>query len=136
MKHELFNIGITLYELFFNNLPFYNKTDEILYENCVLRNKSLEDVDYDPIEYPKIDEITKKKFFYKDKKLVIEENLILTISNRRNNWIKKLTKDDIFKNQDFYNDKFFYDLLYKLIKESIKNYDDLYNHPFFSQYKY
>ena len=44
MKHELFNIGITLYELFFNNLPFYNKTDELLYENCVLGNKDLKEV--------------------------------------------------------------------------------------------
>ena len=136
MEHELFNIGITLYELYFNNLPFYIKSDEILYKNCVLGNKKLEEVGFDPIEYPKIDKITKERFFFKEKKKIIEENLILTISERKNNWIKNLTKDDIFKNQDFYNDKLFYDLLYKLIKQIITNYNELYNHPFFSQYKY
>ena len=128
MEYELFNIGITLYELFFNNLPFYKKSDEILYKNCVLRGKSLKEEGFDPKEYP----LLLKKSIY--------EGLIITINERRNNWIKNLTKDDILKKQDFYNDKLFCDLLYKLIKydtkESIKNYNDLYKHPFFSQYQY
>ena len=138
MEHELFNIGITLYELFFNNFPFYKKSDEILYKNCVLGDISLKKVGFDPKEYPLLMKIPKQSYI--EPKLLIKEALILTISERRNNWIKNLTKDNIVKQQDFYNDKLFFDLLYKLIKydtkESITNYNDLYKHPFFSQYKY
>ena len=129
MKNELFSIGITLYELFFNNLPFYKESDKILYEKSVLGDKRIEEEDYDRKEYPRL-----------GNKNINNDGLIWAISEQRNNWIKNLTKDNILKNQDFYNDKLFYDLLYKLIKydtkESIKNYNDLYNHAFFSQYQY
>ena len=142
MQHELFNIGITLYQLYFNKLPFVTTKDMILYKKYVLDNHNLDDKDYDPLEYPLLKDLSDKKKtnpWYNDKNY-IREAIILSISKKRDIWIDNLSKDDIFQKQDLYNDKLFYDLLCKLIqyntKESIKNYKDLYNHPFFSQYQY
>ncbi len=139
MQHELFNIGITLYILYSNSLPFYKEKDFILYKKYVLEDNPIKDDDFDHSEYPHLIELLKKKIYVENKN-DRKRAIILTLSERRDKWIDNLTKDNIVKKDDFYNDKLFYDLLYRLIKyntkESITNYNDFYNHPFFSQYQY
>ena len=47
MKHELFNIGISLYDLYFNDLPFFKEKDYLLFGNIgdssgyVYKNKKI-----------------------------------------------------------------------------------------------
>ena len=140
MKHELFNIGISLYELYFNNLPFFKEKDYLLYKKYVIESNSLNKNDV--MEYPQLKELFLKiqvnKWHYTSSEK--KEALLLDITERRDNWIKSLTKYNIIKKNDFYKDDLFYDLLYRLIKydskENINNYKDFYSHPFFSQYKY
>ena len=142
MKHELFSIGITIYKLFFNSFPFCTKKDFIIYKKYVLESIPLDIIDIDPSEYPSLISLYHKKNenIWFDKKERRKEAILLDISERRNEWIKNMTRDNIIKKNDFYNDKMLYDLLYRLIKqntvESITNYKDFYNHPFFSQYQY
>ncbi len=142
MQHELFNIGITLYILYSNSLPFYKEKDFILYKKYVLEENPIKADDFDHSEYPSFIKLYNdikehRRYNTKENK---KEAILLSISERRDKWIDNLTKDNIVKKDDFYNDKSFYDLLYRLIKyntkESITNYNDFYNHPFFSQYQY
>ena len=237
MKYELFNIGMTLYALYFNIIPFYKESDYLLYQDIVLNNMDIFSLKYDPLEYPLLEALKEKykkrpemfnkplnqdplleplkekhkerremfnKLLKRDplleplkekhkkggemfnkpikqdplleplkekhkergemfnkplkkdqgflffdsnfeleqiKKEELKEALILTLSERRNFWIKNLSHPhELFENKNLIFDNLLYDLIYKLIKydskENITNYDDFFGHPFFSQYQY
>ena len=142
MKHELFSIGITIYKLFFNSFPFCTKKDYNIYKKYVLESIPLSSSDIESLEYPSLISLCNKKNENKwlDEKEESKKAILLDINKRRNEWLNNMTRDNIIKKDDFYKDKMFYDLLYRLIKqntpESITNYKDFYNHPFFSQYQY
>ena len=61
LKNELFNIGMTLYELYFNNVSFYKESDYQLYEDIFENNINIKDLKFDPIKYPLL-EIEMKKW--------------------------------------------------------------------------
>ena len=52
LKNGLFNIGMSLYELYFNNVSFYKESDYQLYEDIFENNINIKDLKFDPIEYP------------------------------------------------------------------------------------
>ena len=58
IKNELFNIGIFLYELYFNEipLPFEMESDYRLYQDIFFNKKTIYNLNYDPIKYPLIKE--------------------------------------------------------------------------------
>ena len=120
---------------------FIKEKDFILYKKYVLGSNPIEINEFEPSEYPFLLELYNKiktNDFYNttDER---KKAILLSISKRRDKWINDMTKDNFIKKNDFYNDKLFYDLMYRLIKynskESITNYEDFY-HPFFSQYQY
>ena len=61
MKYELFNIGMTLYELYFNIIPFYKESDYQLYQDIVLKKKGIIELKYDPLDYPLLEDLKEKR---------------------------------------------------------------------------
>jgi len=155
-ENEFFNIGMTLYELYFNGFSFYKELDFILYKYFKDENKDVHDIlDYDELnEYSeeikkiikKIKEIKENPFRFDEYNINIndlisylEDSFFTDFEKRRNIWIKNLSHE-LFEKEESKKDGLFCDLIYKLIgnnrKERITNYEDFYNHPFFSQYNY
>lgn len=146
IKYELFSIGMTIYELFMNKINHDTEIEHKLFD-CFIKNKiSLSEINYNPSDFPFINEInteynTKISIESSNANALIEEErkgklkkgLIKYISNKRNNWLKELKK-----NISEIDDKLLIDLIDDLTCENsnIKNYNDLYNHEFFSQYNY
>ena len=158
MKYALFSIGMTLYELYFNDFPFSKKSDYQLYEDIFKKNINIMNLNYDPLEDPLLEGLREKfkkhqekealnkeennmnrtdrfitnlaetKLIKKEEK---EEALILTISKKRDFWIENLChKLSENRGQKFFADELRYDLIYKLINYNSKENITNYNDYF------
>ena len=72
-KYELFNIGMTLYELYFNEFPFYKESDYQLYQDFFVNNKKFDELNYDPIEHPLLKEKENVRKYNKERLKKLEE---------------------------------------------------------------
>jgi len=165
-KYALFNIGMALYELYFNDFPFFKKSDYQLYVDIFKNKINIMLLNYDPLEYPLLEKV--KEDYIKKKEEVLkkmnesnksrrfihhptveeikdigkEDALISTIIKRRELWLENLSHElyENLGNKIIIYDKLLYDLIYKLInyksEENIVNFNDYFNHPFFAQYNY
>ena len=157
---------MTLYELYFNDFPFFKKSDYQLYVDIFKNKINIMLLNYDPLEYPllekeKEDFIKRKEEAQKqiNERSIIgiyyrtpnvdeikdngkEDAFISTIIKRRELWLENLSSElyENHGNKIIIYDKLLYDLIYKLInyksEENIVNFNDYFNHPFFAQYNY
>ena len=55
-RHELFTIGMTLYELYFNEFSFFTKEDYSLYEEIFIKKGNIKNLKFNPSKYPLLNE--------------------------------------------------------------------------------
>ena len=96
-KNELFSLGILLYELYFNDLPFYNETDYPLYQNIFVNEigKTVP-IKIDPIKYPFIIKNDENIKYNKEREKKIDEYL------KRQNIKYLLNENDFHKVVEYY----------------------------------